>query len=42
MFSAQVDGARRTPMGMNMPLAAHNPRLLVNLLRWLAAAGASS
>lgn len=36
MFSAQVDGPRRTPMGMNMPVASHNPRLLVNLVRWLA------
>jgi len=36
MFSAQLAGPQRVPMGMNSPVAAHNPRLLVNLLRWLA------
>jgi len=36
MFSAQLAGPQRTPMGMNSPVAAHNPRLLVNLMRWLA------
>jgi hypothetical protein len=39
MFSAQLAGAARAPMGMNSPVAAHNPRLLVNLVRWLAGAG---
>lgn len=37
MFSAQLAGPQRAPMGMNSPVAAHNPRLLVNLVRWLAA-----
>ncbi|MDP2957524.1 MAG: hypothetical protein Q8N53_13955 [Longimicrobiales bacterium] len=39
MFSAQLAGPQRTPMGMNAPLAGHNPRLLLNLARWLAGAG---
>ncbi len=39
MFSAQLAGSQRTPMGMNMRVASHNPRLLVNLVRWLAGAG---
>ena len=34
MFSAQMCDPT-TPMGMNHPLAADNPRLLRNLLRWL-------
>jgi hypothetical protein len=39
MFSAQLAGPQRVPMGMNAPVAAHNPRLLVNLVRWLTDAG---
>ena len=36
MFSAQVSGAARRPMGMNAPRAAQNPRFLLNLMHWLA------
>ncbi|MBL8175632.1 MAG: DUF4350 domain-containing protein [Bryobacterales bacterium] len=35
MFSAQLSGPNRTPMGMNHPLAAENPLLLRRTLRWL-------
>lgn len=35
MFSAQLAGPDRTPMGMNAPRAAQNVTLLLNLLRWL-------
>lgn len=40
MFSAQLSGPDKQPMGMNHPLAAQNPLLLRNLLRWLARAEA--
>lgn len=36
MFSAQLAGPQRVPMGMNRPEAVHNARLLLNLVRWLA------
>ncbi len=36
MFSAQRAGPNRNPMGMNHPEAAGNPRLLLNILHWLA------
>lgn len=36
MFSAQLAGAERTPMGMNAPGAEGNPRLLLNALHWLS------
>ncbi len=36
MFSAQLAGAQRAPMGMNHPIAAQNPRFLLNLMRWLS------
>lgn len=36
MFSAQLAGQQRAPMGMNAPIAAQNPRLLANLMRWLS------
>jgi hypothetical protein len=36
MFSAQLAGAQRVPMGMNHPMAAENPRFLLNLVRWLS------
>lgn len=36
MFSAQVTGANRSPMGMNDPAAAQNPRFLLNVLHWLS------
>jgi hypothetical protein len=35
MFSAQVSGAARRPMGMNDPGAAQNPQFLLNTLHWL-------
>ena len=35
MFSAQVAGPTRRPMGMNAPVAAQNPQFLLNLLHWL-------
>ncbi len=35
MFSAQVDGRRRSPMGMNAPAAAQNPQFLLNVMHWL-------
>jgi hypothetical protein len=36
MFSAQVSGAARRPMGMNAPTAPQNPQLLLNVMHWLA------
>jgi hypothetical protein len=36
MFSAQVSGAARRPMGMNAPNASQNPQLLLNVMHWLA------
>ena len=36
MFSAQVSGAERRPMGMNMPGAEQNPQFLLNIMHWLA------
>jgi len=36
MFSAQLAGANRTPMGMNNPAAPQNPRFLLNVLHWLS------
>lgn len=36
MFTAQLAGPQRQPMGMNAPVAADNPRLLLNVLHWLA------
>lgn len=36
MFTAQLAGPGRTPMGMNSPEAPQNFRLVLNLLRWLA------
>ena len=35
MFSAQLAGAQRRPMGMNAPGAEQNHRLVLNVLRWL-------
>ena len=35
MFSAQLAGPRRIPMGMNAPQAARNAQLLLNTLHWL-------
>ncbi len=36
MFSAQLAGPQRRPVGMNAPVAAQNPQLLLNIVRWLA------
>ena len=37
MFSAQLGGANRRPMGMNAPGAEQNPQLVRNVIRWLSA-----
>ena len=37
MFSAQLAGPNRTPMGMNAPGAEKNALLALNVVRWLAA-----
>ncbi|MBX7221058.1 MAG: DUF4350 domain-containing protein [Blastocatellia bacterium] len=36
MFSAQLAGPNKNPMGMNAPLAAQNPQFLLNLVHWLS------
>ena len=36
MFTAQVAGAERRPMGMNSPDAEQNAQFVLNLLHWLA------
>jgi hypothetical protein len=35
MFSAQLAGPEKVPMGMNAPNATQNPQLLINVLHWL-------
>ena len=35
MFSAQVTGPQRTPMGMNAPFAPQNAQFALNVARWL-------
>lgn len=35
MFSAQVAGAQRRPMGMNAPMAEQNAQFTLNVLHWL-------
>ena len=35
MFSAQLGGPDRKPMGMNSPVAAENARFLLNVAHWL-------
>lgn len=35
MFSAQVTGAARSPMGMNAPGAEQNAQFLLNIMHWL-------
>lgn len=35
MFSAQLGGPRRNPMGMNAPMAEQNPQFVLNVLHWL-------
>jgi len=36
MFSAQVAGSGRRPMGMNAPGAERNFQFVLNLMRWLS------
>ena len=36
LFSAQVTGPARRPMGMNAPGAEQNPQFLLNIMRWLS------
>lgn len=36
MFSAQLAGPKRSPMGMNSPGAEQNAQFVLNLLHWLA------
>jgi len=36
MFSAQLAGPGRGPMGMNAPVAAQNPQFLLNVMHWLS------
>jgi hypothetical protein len=36
LFSAQLAGPARAPMGMNHPLARQNPQLVLNVMHWLA------
>jgi len=36
MFSAQVSGPQRRPMGMNAPAAGQNAQFLLNVMHWLA------
>lgn len=42
MFSAQLAGPNKQPMGMNHPKAGHNHRLLLNLVAWLSGSGSTS
>lgn len=35
MFSAQLQGPQKNPMGMNAPEAKQNPQLLLNVMHWL-------
>lgn len=36
MFTAQLTGSKREPMGMNAPVAAQNSQFLLNVLHWLS------
>ncbi|MGE0130137.1 MAG: DUF4350 domain-containing protein [Blastocatellales bacterium] len=36
MFSAQLAGQRKAPMGMNAPIAKQNPLFLLNVAHWLS------
>jgi hypothetical protein len=38
MFSAQIAGPDRRPMGMNAPMAEQNAQFTLNVLRWLVGA----
>src|SRR5215207_8780673 len=42
MFSAQLAGPNRNPMGMNAPVASQNPRFLLNVMRWLSGTSGAS
>ena len=35
MFTAQLQGPEKIPMGMNRPSARQNPQLLLNIVHWL-------
>jgi hypothetical protein len=35
MFSAQLAGPEKIPMGMNQESATQNPQLLLNIIHWL-------
>jgi hypothetical protein len=39
MFTAQLAGATRAPVGMNAPEASQNARFVLRLMRWLAGPG---
>lgn len=36
MFSAQVSGPEKRPMGMNAPLAEQNAQFVLNTLHWVS------
>lgn len=36
MFSAQLAGPNKIPMGMNAPIAKQNPQFLLNVMHWLS------
>src|SRR5262249_31342624 len=36
MFSAQLAGPQKFPMGMNDPIAKQNPQFLLNVMHWLS------
>jgi hypothetical protein len=36
MFSAQLAGPNKSPMGMNAQIAAQNPQFLLNVMHWLS------
>ena len=36
MFSAQVTGPERRPMGMNAPGAEQNAQFVLNVMHWLS------
>jgi hypothetical protein len=36
MFSAQLQGPQKRPMGMNAPVAKQNPQFLLNVMHWLS------
>ncbi|MGH9752872.1 MAG: DUF4350 domain-containing protein [Blastocatellia bacterium] len=36
MFSAQLAGPQKAPMGMNAPIAKQNPQFLLNVIHWLS------